>query len=48
MMINGKIVDPAYSRKGKLRNLRLKCLQDVNFFLKLLESAKEQYSFYVD
>jgi len=34
--------------QGKRRSLRLNCLQDVNFFLKLLESAKEQYGFYCD
>ena len=34
--------------QGKRRSLRLDCLQDVNYFLKLLESAKEQYSFYID
>ena len=34
--------------QGKRRSLRLDCLQDVHFFLKLLETAKEQYSFYDD
>ena len=34
--------------QGKRRSLRFDCMQDVNYFLKLLESAKEQYSFYVD
>ena len=34
--------------QGKRRSLRLDCLQDVNSFLRLLETAKEQYSFYDD
>jgi len=34
--------------QGKRRSLRFDCMQDVNYFLKLLESAKEQYNFYGD
>ena len=34
--------------QGKRRSLRFDCMQDVNSFLRLLETAKEQYSFYDD